>query len=71
MSDTATSTETPAATGRPKRWYIVHAYSNFENKVAESIRDQAKQSVLAYLVDEFQVPKEKFPESRRVRKVET
>jgi transcription termination/antitermination protein NusG len=30
-----------------KRWYIVHAYSNFENKVAESIREQAKQRGLA------------------------
>jgi len=23
-----------------KRWYIIHAYSNFENKVADSIREQ-------------------------------
>ena len=23
------------------RWYIVHAYSNFEQKIAEAIRDQA------------------------------
>jgi len=29
------------------RWYIVHAYSNFENKVAQSIRDQAVQRNLA------------------------
>ena len=24
------------------RWYIVHAYSNFENKVAQSLRDQVE-----------------------------
>ena len=55
----------------PKRWYIVHAYSNFEKKVAESIRDQAKQRGLTDLIDEVLVPKEKVTEARRGRKVET
>ena len=55
---------------RPKRWYIVHAYSNFENKVAESIREQAKQRGLSDLFDEVLVPKEKVTEVRRGRKVD-
>jgi transcriptional antiterminator NusG len=54
-----------------KRWYIVHAYSNFENKVAESIRDHAKQRGLVDLFDEILVPKEKVVEVRRGRKVDT
>jgi transcriptional antiterminator NusG len=54
-----------------KRWYIVHAYSNFENKVAESIREQAKQRSLTDLFEEVLVPKEKVTEARRGRKVET
>src|SRR5580765_64395 len=54
-----------------KRWYIVHAYSNFENKVAESIREQAKQRGLSDLFDEIMVPKEKVVEIRRGRKVNT
>ena len=54
-----------------KRWYIVHAYSNFENKVAESIREQAKQRHLEHLFDEIMVPKEKVTEVRRGRKVDT
>ena len=53
-----------------KRWYIVHAYSNFENKVAESIREQAKQRGLADLFEEIMVPKEKVVEVRRGRKVD-
>jgi len=53
-----------------KRWYIVHAYSNFENKVADSIREQAKQRGLGDLFEEVLVPKEKVTEVHRGRKVE-
>ena len=63
VADTVTQT-------RPKRWYIVHAYSNFENKVADSIREQAKQRHLDHLFDEVLVPKEKVVEVRRGRKVD-
>ena len=54
----------------PKRWYIVHAYSNFEKKVAESIRDQAKQRQLTDHFEEIMVPTEKVVEVRRGRKVD-
>ena len=62
MTDTAVTT-------KPKRWYIVHAYSNFEKKVAESIREQAKQRGLEDLVDDILVPTETVTEMRRGRKV--
>ena len=53
------------------RWYIVHAYSNFENKVAQSIRDQAAQRNLADKFEEVLVPTEKVVEVRRGRKVDS
>ena len=52
------------------RWYAVHAYSNFERKVAESIREQAKQRGLSQLFEEILVPTEKVVEVRRGRKVD-
>ncbi len=56
---------------KAKRWYIVHAYSNFEKKVAEAIREKADQTGLGDLFDEVLVPTEKFVEVRRGRKVES
>lgn len=53
-----------------KRWYIVHAYSNFENKVAESIRERAAQNGLSDQFEQILVPTEKVTEVRRGRKVD-
>lgn len=51
------------------RWYIVHAYSNFEKKVADAIKEQAAQQGLDDLFDEVLVPTEEVVEVRRGRKV--
>ena len=52
-----------------KRWYIVHAYSNFEKKVAESLREQAAQRGLVDKFEEILVPTETVMEVRRGRKI--
>jgi transcriptional antiterminator NusG len=52
-----------------KRWYIVHAFSNFENKVAQSLKEQADQRGLAELFDEILVPSEEVAEVRKGRRV--
>ena len=52
------------------RWYIVHAYSNFEKKVAEDIGNKAKQKGLSDLIEQIIVPTEKVVEVRRGRKVD-
>ena len=53
-----------------KKWYIVHAYSNFERKVADSIKEKAHAAGLDDLFDEILVPTEKVVEVRRGRKVD-
>lgn len=53
-----------------KKWYIVHAYSNFERKVADSIKEKAQAAGLSDLFEEILVPTEKVVEVRRGRKVD-
>jgi len=54
-----------------QKWYIVHAYSNFEKKVAEAIRAAAADKGLEDYIEEIFVPTEEVTEIRRGRKVTT
>jgi transcription termination/antitermination protein NusG len=54
-----------------KRWYTVHVLSNFEKKVAESIKEAARQNGLEDEIEEVLVPTEEVIEIRRGKKVQT
>ena len=51
------------------QWYVIHVYSGFESKVAQSIREQAQQKGLSDLIEEVLVPTEEVVEMRRGSKV--
>jgi transcription antitermination factor NusG len=52
------------------RWYIIHAYSGFENKVRESILSEAERMGLEQLVEQVEVPTETVTEVKRGKKVQ-
>lgn len=51
------------------RWYVVQAYSGFEKKVAETIRDQRVRQGLEDKIEQVLVPAEEVVELRRGKKV--
>jgi transcriptional antiterminator NusG len=52
------------------RWYIIHAYSGFENKVRDAILSEAKRLGLESLVEAVEVPTETVTEIKRGKKVQ-
>ncbi|MCH7486643.1 MAG: transcription termination/antitermination protein NusG [Proteobacteria bacterium] len=50
-------------------WYVIHVYSGFEKKVAQSIEEQAKQAGMADDFEQVLVPVEEVVEMRRGSKV--
>jgi transcriptional antiterminator NusG len=50
-------------------WYIIHAYSGFENKVAESLRTRAQAFGFAPRVGQILIPTEEVIELRNGKKV--
>jgi transcriptional antiterminator NusG len=46
------------------RWYVVHAYSNFENKVKQALEDRIKREGLEHCFGKILVPTEEIVEMR-------
>jgi transcriptional antiterminator NusG len=47
------------------RWYIIHAYSGFENKVRDAIQSEATRMGLDRFVEQIEVPTETVTEIKR------
>jgi transcriptional antiterminator NusG len=66
--------ETPEAAAPPleedrMKWYIIHSYSGFENKVAESLRTRAEAFGFNHKVGQILIPTEEVVELRNGKKV--
>jgi transcription termination/antitermination protein NusG len=53
----------------PKKWYIIHTYSGFENKVAESLRTRSDAFGWADKIGQILIPTEEVVELRNGKKV--
>ena len=53
-----------------KNWYIVQSHSNFENKVAKLIKDEAEKLKFSEKIEEIVVPTHDITEVRRGKRVQ-
>lgn len=53
-----------------KKWYVIHTYSGFEEKVAEALRKRIETSGMSELFGEILVPDERVIESKGGKKIE-
>lgn len=59
----------PADPATSKHWYIIHSYSGFENKVAESLRGRAVAFGFSERIGQILIPTEEVFELRNGKKV--
>ena len=52
----------------PLRWYVIHAYSNFENKVKKSLEERVRRDGLEHKFGKIIVPTEEVVEMREGQK---
>lgn len=53
------------------RWYVLHVYSGFEQKVKDAILEKARKQGLEEAIHEIMVPKEEVTEIKRGKRVAT
>lgn len=51
------------------RWYVLHVYSGFEDKVAEAIRDKAQKQGIESRIEDILIPREPTIEIKRGQRV--
>lgn len=62
------SSESPEPAGPPRKWFILHTYSGFENKVAESLRNRSQAFGYADRVGQVLIPTEEVVEMKNGKK---
>jgi transcriptional antiterminator NusG len=70
QDDSVVPPDVPAALiDETKQWYIIHSYSGFENKVAESLRTRAEAFGFSHKIGQILIPTEEVVELRNGKKV--
>src|SRR4029077_13501611 len=67
--DAATEATEPVAPPSDKKWFIIHTYSGFEQKVADSLRSRAEAFGFAHQIGQILIPTEEVVELRSGKKV--
>ena len=67
--EAAESAQPPAVSEDGKNWYIIHTYSGFEQKVADSLRGRAQAFGFADKIGQILIPTEEVVELRAGKKV--
>jgi transcription termination/antitermination protein NusG len=69
VSEEAAAAPAPPAADETKNWYIIHTYSGFEQKVADSLRGRAQAFGFADKIGQILIPTEEVVELRGGKKV--
>jgi transcriptional antiterminator NusG len=68
-AETSVAEAPPVPEGPAKNWFIIHTYSGFENKVAESLKTRADAFGFADQIGQVLIPTEEVVELRNGKKV--